>query len=240
MPRLNDGTELFRYLTDLSVYRITAGGGDQTLTTSAAVGATAVTVGATTSFANNDFVMLQGSGGTELNQVSGSVATAMPLKYKVAIAQNAGARLVEATGASLGHLEDAGPVMSASQQLTSIFSSISRGAIQYIYQPGEMSVDFGLLGFNILNLQTWLGITESETGAGTAADPYQGALVGSVFGTQTLQCLRFTGVRHDAKNVLIDCNDVKIVANGQINLSGKDKAPTPCSAKFTSCVVRIW
>jgi len=240
MPRQNDNTELFRYLTDLSVYRIVSAGGDTTGSASLTVGMATCSIASTATFTTSDPVFINGSGGAELNEISGAVALAMPLRYKVAIAQNAGFTFKEAVRAQLGELDDAGPVFSGSQQLTAIFSAISRGAIQYIYQPGEAQIDFGLHGFNIQNLQTAFGITESETGAGTSADPYQGTLLGTQMGTQGFQCLRATGVRHDGKTVLLDCNNVKIIASGQINLSGKDKAPIPCSAKFTSCVVRIY
>lgn len=240
MPRQLDGTELFRFLTDLSVYRIVAGGGDQTITPSLTVGMTTASVGATTSFTSGDPVAIVGSGGTELNQVSGTVAIAMPLQYKVAFAQNAGARLVELVRQQLGHLDPAGPIFTGSQQLTPIFSSISRGAIQYLYGPGEMGFDLGLQGFNGPNLHTIFGIPEAETGAGTPTDPYQAPVSGLAMGTQGLQCFRALGVRYDGKSVILDFNDAKIAAQGQVNLAGDKPTYLPCTMKFLNAVLRYY
>lgn len=241
MPRLLDGTELYRYLTDISAYRIVGTNpGDTTLATSVTAGASTVSVGGTTSFTNGDPVFIIGSGGFELNEISGTVAAAMPMKYKVAIPQNAGGRFVEAVRTQLGHIDEDGPSVSATGSLTAIGSAIARGAIQFINQPGELGLDFGLLGWNNLNLQTWLGIPESESGAGTAADPWQIAALASAFATQGPQALRLTGVRHDAKNLLLDLLDVKIIPQGNVNLSGKARAALPCQVRYTGFISRIW
>lgn len=241
MPRVLDGTELFRYLTDISAYRVVATApGDTTVAATATVGATTVSVAATTSFTTSDPVFIIGTGGFELNEISGAVAVAMPLKYKVAQAQPVGARFVEAVRVQLGHIDEDGPSLTASGSITAIGSAIARGAIQFVNAPGELGFDFGLLGWNNLNLQAWLGIPEAETGAGSAADPYQMVAKASLFATEGPQAIRLTGVRHDAKNVLVDLLDCKIIPQGNVNLSGKGRAALPCSMRYTSFISRVW
>lgn len=241
MPRLNSGQELFRKLDSLKVYRIQATTpGDTTLTSGVTAGATAVTIAATTNFATSDYAFILGSGGTELNRLSTALNTVQVLTRRVGIAQDAGARFVEAVETDLGHIDEAGVVVSPTQTLTPVNSALSALPVQYITGVGEIGVTFNLLGFNVLNLHTIMGITESELGAGTAGDPYQGFVIGEQMGTQGTQVFRATGTRYDGATVEVDFLDARIEVQGQISLVRNAPTVLPCAIKCTAMALRHW
>lgn len=241
MPRTLDFNELFRKLDSLQVFRQVSGGGSTSLAAALASAASVVNVASMTSFASGDPVFIIGSGGTELNAITAVTPTsAVPLLYKANFAQASGASFVEAVATSLGHIQANGIVMNASQPMTPINSAFDALPLTYIYGYGELSATFGLLGFNGLNLQTALGIPESEQGAGTSGDPYQVGLSGATMGTQGIQCFRAMGSRHDGKTIMLDFNNAKIAMEGAVNLQRTAEAAIPCSIKFTTAVLRIY
>lgn len=241
MPRTNDFNELFRKLDSLKVFRlVTSSPGSTTLAASLASGATAANLTSTTNFTSGDPVFIIGDGGCELNGITATTpTTAVPLLYKANFAQSSGASFVEAVSTDLGHIEEGGLVLNASQPLSPINSAFQALPLTYIYGYGEFEATFGLLGFNGLNFQTALGIPESEQGTGTPSDPYQVGLSGAAMGTQTIQCFRATGTRHDGKTIIFDLNNAKISMNGAVNLNRTAPAVVPCSIKFTTAVLRI-
>jgi hypothetical protein len=239
MPRLNSGQELFRRLDSIRIYRIqTTSPGDTTLTTALTTSVTVATIAATTSFATSDFVMIIGSGGVELNRLGTALSTAQTLTRRVGIPQNAGARFVEATETDLGFIDDGGLVISPSQSLTPINSALSALPVQYISGIGEISATFNLMGFNVQTLHTIMGITESEVGAGSAADPFQGFVLGSQMGSQTTQCIRATGSRYDGQTIEVDLLDARVEVQGQITMNRQAPALMPMAVKFSAMAIR--
>jgi hypothetical protein len=240
MPRLNNGTELWRKLDELAVYRIVSAGGSQAFTASATAGATTVTLGSSTLFTLNDPVIISGPGGVELN-VIGTPATAMPLIYKLGAAQDTSQGTVtmyEAVKTVLGHLTEDGAALNGTFTQNEVRSAIADLPIAYFGAQAGISFTFNLLGFNVLNFQTAFGITESEQGAGTQADPYQAYFGGSSFGTQTTQCFRFTGSRHDGSAVHVELYDGRIEIGGSTSLNRTAPASIPCTVKGTAFRVR--
>jgi len=238
MPRINNGGELFKQLDSIEKY-VQVAGGDQTATSAVVTGVTLVTVGATTSFASADPVFIIGDGGFELNEITGTPATAMPLKWKTQFAQSVGARLLEAQKIVLGDIGQDGVQLTPSQQLTAIFSAISSVPIAQIASPVELQATFGLLGWNNLNLQTFFGITEGETGAGTAADPYT-AMVGEAnINNAGYQAFRFTGKLFDGRTVMVDLLDARIQVSGSIQFNRQSPAILPVTLKFNNLIQRI-
>lgn len=241
MPRTLDFNELFRKLDSLQVFRQVAAGGNTSLAAALASAASVANLASATSFTSGDAVFIIGSGGTELNAITAvTPASAVPLLYKANFAQASGASFVEAVATTLGHIEEGGIVMNASQPVTPINSAFDALPLTYIYGYGELGATFGLLGFNGLNLQTALGIPESEQGTGTSGDPYQVGVSGAVMGTQGIQCFRAMGTRHDGKTVMLDFNNAKISMEGAVNLNRSAAAVIPCSIKFSTAVLRIY
>jgi hypothetical protein len=240
MPRLNNGTELWRKLDQLSVFRIVSGGGSQALTASAAAADTVLTLGSATLFTLNDPIIISGPGGVELNFI-GTPATSMPLRYKLGAAQDTTSgtcTVYEAVETVLGHVTEEGASVNGSFTQTEIRSALADLPIAYIGAQAGISFSFNLLGFNVLNWQTAFGITEAEQGTGTAADPHQGYFGGTSFGTQTTQCFRFEGTRHDGQAVHVELYDGKIEIGGTTQLNRTAAASIPCTVKGTAFRIR--
>lgn len=241
MPRLNSGQEIFKELTSLSKYIIQpTTPGDELTTVAVAVGDSTVTVAGTTNFADLEPVFIIGDGGTELNAIAGSPVAAMPVLYKTAFAQSIGARFVEALEIPLGHIDEAGVTYGATRPLTPVESAVSRLPIAFIAQGADMVAGFNLLGYNNLNLQEALGMTENETGAGTLADPYQVGIGRLDIGNQGVQCYRALGVRKDLSTVQVDFLNATVEVSLNSALGANTPATYAVSIKFTELVQRIW
>lgn len=239
MPRSNTGAELFKQLDSVEKY-ISAAAGDQVISAAVATGVTLVTVAGSTSFASADPVLIIGDGGVELNEITGAPSTAMPLKYKTQFAQSAGGRLLEMTKIIVGDIEQGGVVISPSQQLTSIYSAIASVPIAAIASPVEMSATIPLLGWNNLNLQTFFGITEAESGTGTAADPYTMNVGESNVNGVGYQAFRLTGKLFDGRTVLIDLIDARVQIGGSMTFNRQTPAVIPVTIKFNNLIQRIY
>jgi hypothetical protein len=240
MPRLNNAQELFRRLDSLQVFR-QAGSTQTTLGAAYTAGATALNVASMTGFTANDAVIVAGSDGAEVLAVTAVTPTsAVPLLQPAVLANPSGSLLYRATAVNLGELEESSIRMSGQAPLVPINSALKGFPIAYFYGYGDFSASFGLLGFNILNLQTIFGITESEIGTGASATPWAGALKGGNVGTQGIQCLRATGVRQDGSTVVVDFGDAKIEPQGEISLARNAATPLPCTLRCTTIVVRHW
>lgn len=240
MPRQNDGAELFKALDQLQIFRQVSGGGNTTSAASASAQSTALNFTATTNFTAADPIIIIGAGGTELNAITATTpTTAVPLLYKLGSGQASGASIVEAVGASLAHITEDGVDFGGTQPINPIFSALASAPINYLYGNAEFEGAFTLLGFNVANLHTWLGITEAETGAGTSGDPYMGVVTGLLMGTQGVQCMRATGRRFD-KNIIVDFQDVKIAPAGTAKLNRATPSGFPCTFKCTGYRALIW
>lgn len=238
MPRLNTSDELFRRLTKIQVVRHSG--------VSATAGAS-WTAGASTITATNTFgtavaaLIISGPTGVELNESTATTTALIPTLWPINAAQDTASGTVtiyKAASTNLGHITQEGVQISPAYSQTPVFSAIQDLPLVYIGGQAEISMSFNLYGFNVLNWQTAFGIPESETGSGTATAPYQGWLGGSQFGSQTLQCFRFTGTRIDGKIVFVELNDAKIEVTGQVSMNSQTPASIACNAKGTSMTVR--
>lgn len=240
MPRQNDGTELVRKLTGIDLYRIASGTiGDTTTSGAVAKGAATVGVAGITNFTVGDPALLIGDGGMELITAIGTPNVTMPItNQKIEFAQSAGARFVEAVKVPLGKIESGGFNFSLSRSLTAIESAQDDPPIAYEDGTLELSGGFGLLGFNPENLQLVAGVVESISGAGTSADPYQGAL-GTV-GQSLLSNIvfRVSFLRQDGKTGHIDCLNARINASGGVQIGKGGNKSYQCGITFTQAIKR--
>lgn len=242
MPRAVDASQIFRKLTAIDLYRIQTGTIGDTVTTAAVTGGTSVSVNVSviTNFTAADPVFIIGDGGTELITAIGTPATTpMPWSnQKAALSQSTGARFVEAVKVPIGKIAQGSVKMSLSKPLTQVLSEIDDGPITYLDGVFESTLNFGLYSFSILNLQLATGYADSEVGVGTAADPYQGVLGGLNQAVATAQVFRLQGLLMDAKNVQIDCLDVKFETSGDLSFSRTEANQITVAVKFGKCIVR--
>lgn len=241
MPRQLDGTSLWRKLTAVELIRIQTGTIGDTTTTAAVTGSgaeTTVAVTAITNFAAGDKALISGDGGVECVKVGAVPATAMPVSYAPKLAQSSGARFVEAVSVPLGKIGEAGLSFTPAKPLTPILSAVDDGPINFIDGTLDMSFAVPLLEYDGLNHQLITGYADAETGAGSAADPYQ-AVIGAVNQVlQGIQVVRFTGIRHDGKFLQIDALDVKVEPSQGIDHNRQGPAALVLAGRFTRYIVR--
>lgn len=236
MPRALTGAKVYKYLTGAEKFVIASGGGDTTVAATATAGVTAISVGATTSFASGDWVAIVGAAQSELAQI-GTPAATMPLtNYRTGGAYAVGDRFVEMSRIQLGHID--GLQITGKLDLTPIRADTSRVPIAYIGNNGELMAQWNFKEFTPLNLQAALGITEAEYGAGTTADPYAMLASGATLGSQGYQSFRFTGVQVNGKTAELYLNDATTEVDFSAAIGGTQGTVVPIKIRYTSLVMR--
>lgn len=224
MPRLNNGNELFKYLTQVTKYTPKSGTAGSTTTTEAITVDMADTdVASESNFAANDFVFIDGSGGTELVEVASASTGNLVWTWPLVIAQNSGATVVEAVAANMNHIAEGGITFGGSQSVTAIRAATSRSAIAFFAQSAEFTFSIPCLGHNNLNLLAAFGAPETEIGAGTSGDPYAAAITSTNVNTEGMTCFRCTGTLEGGQTVVFDILDVTV----EVNVSAVIGAPNP-------------
>jgi hypothetical protein len=224
MPRTNNGNELFKYLTTVTKFTLATGTpGDTTTSEAITVDMADTDVASETNFSANDYVFIDGSGGTELAQVATPTAGNLAWTWPLLIAQNSGATVKEATGVSVNHIAEGGITFGGSQSVTAIRAATSRSAIAFFAQSAEFTFSIPCLGHNNLNLLAAFGAPETEQGAGTSADPYAAAITSSNVNTEGMTCFRLTGTLEGGDTVVFDILDVTV----EVNVSAVIGAPNP-------------
>lgn len=240
MPRTNSGSELFQYLDKFYKFIITSGGGDTTTAEAIAAGATDVDVASSASFTAADFVMVDGSGGVEITAIGTPATTPMPVTRPFILAQDSGARFVEATRIDMGHVAEGGLQFGGTQTLTEIKAATSRTTLAFFGESTTLTLTVPLLGYNNLNLQAIYGATEGESGSGTEAAPYVAAISGDTVGTQGLHCYRAEGKLYDGRIVQIDFTQATVEINNNVTIGSPQPEGMTLNAKVTSFIQRIW
>lgn len=242
MPRLNNGNEVFKYVTSVEKFSVPSVGAASTTASAAlAAAATAVGVASAVGIGDQDYVQIAGDGGTELVQVNGAPAgNSLTSFYKLAFAQSAGAQIQRLVRAALGHLDESGVTFTGKLNLSPVYAATSRVAIAYIGSQGELGASFKLRGFNLLNLQTVFGVPEAETGTGTAADPFQVGIGSAQIGSDALLNYRMRGVRTDLRNVMLDFCGATVEVNVNTSLGGSNAGTLDVGFKYTNLIARIW
>lgn len=241
MPRTLDHQELWRKLDSLTAFRITGGGGASTVSNTVTAGLQTFTLAAVTGFTSGQSVIFSGTEGVWLDSLGAVASPTVTTVWKAPIASTAtGASIWQATSSSIGHLQEEGITLNPSFSQTPIYSALRDLPIAYLPGRGEISASAGLLGHNILNWQLATGQTESEQGAGSASDPYQGYIGGNNFGSQTTQVMRFQGTLFSGKTIVIDLNDARAEASGSVAFNRTAVAAIPVTFKFTGMTIRTY
>jgi hypothetical protein len=243
MPRTLAAGELWRRLTALTLYRIQTGTIGDTTTTAPVTGTgseTTVAVTSATNFTSADPCFIIGSGGVELTIIGTPNAT-MPVSPPPRIAQDTGARFVEAAAVSLGKVPQNSVTWTATRSLSAVFEEIGDAPVVYIPGAVEFGLQFALFGYNGPNVQTLLGYKEDETGSGAAyATAYQSpaGLPGQT--QQTEQVMRVRGLRHDAKNIEVDFLNAFFEASINSQLGREQPSQLQGGVRASAIIVRQW
>ena len=228
MALTTDISRSIRKLTSLVRYNIQPTSPGDTLTTVAtARSATVVTISATTSFTSADPVFLIGSGGFELISSIGALGTAMPIQnQKIHFIHPIGTRFVEAVAYPLGKIAKGTAKLTGAKSISSIFTDVDDGAVGFIDGQKELGAGFGLYEMTAEALQAVFGDAEDVIGAGTNADPYQGA-VGDPNAIAPLAAIayRATGLLQGGRVFEVDFLNARMEVNVDSPLDGRDAPP---------------
>ncbi len=240
MPRLLTGN-VIESLTSVAAYREVVGThGDSTTSVASVVGTATDTVVSGINFVSNDPAYIAGDQGAELNEVSSIAANVITWKRKRAFADAIGAIVKEMLRIPLGHIAEDSMQVSGAPTVNAVPAATSKTPVAYIAIGGELTFAFGLLEFNILNMQMAFGTAENELGTGTPSDPYQGAIGRAAMVSAGLLCIRSTGLLKDGKTVEVDMVGCTITGSPSANLSGKTAKPIPVEGRCLTHIVRIW
>jgi hypothetical protein len=241
MPRTLLGDEIIESLSNVAAYREVVGThGDSTTSVASTVGSNTDTVAVATNFASNDPAYIAGDQGAELNEVSSVAAQVITWKRKRLYADSIGAIVKEMLRIPLGHIGEDSAQISGAPTINAVPAATSKTPVAYISVGGELTFSFGLLGWNIENVQLAFGAPESVLGVGTPADPYRGAVGRAQMGGQGLLCIKFTGLRKDGWSVEVDAVGCSITGSPAANVSGKTSRPIPVEGRCLTHVINIY
>jgi hypothetical protein len=200
-------TKILKLLNTVMLVRDTpAGGGNTTLTSGVAAGATALTVAAITNFASGDTIRIGQGEEMELGVISGApagnnITLADPLSY----AHVAAEPVVEHTAYDLGDVSDGGVALNFAGQSTDIPVATRRLSFSTVLGFLDMLADFGLPTLTMENLAFALGIPLTNiSGAGTFNSPFAMTTDGNQFATEVNMSLIAIGTRMDGSTTRIE------------------------------------
>lgn len=208
MPRLNRKSELFQHITEVGVFRDTAGGGSSTIASAPPVAGalTVVTAASGTGFVTGDWVRVGGvHDRPEINQ--GAWATAALTPYMHWFRSRAvGDVIVEQSQVPLGHIAREGVRMNGQTALEAVGSATRTLEIADLAGYTKVTVEFNVLGLNIENVLTALGMLDTNAniaGAGTQFDTERAFINGAAFRQQNDLCWYVNGTRKDGRTVIV-------------------------------------
>lgn len=209
MPRLNRKGEIFSHITDIGVFRDTAGGGSSTITgtlpTIDTLGVQNAVSG--TGFIANDFYRLRANDNKpEIGQVASIAVNAITPKYRLSRALAVGDPIVEVSQVSLGHIAVGTPRLTLSGQNTMVSSEILRRRFASLLGSMRWQLEFGIIGKNLENLMTALGQLDTAAnilGAQTSADPLRTFINGEKIREQNDLSWYIQGQLKDGHTVLV-------------------------------------
>lgn len=239
MTRLNNKKELWSHLTEVGVMRDS--GASTTLSANAAAGATSLSVASGTGLANGDLFRIADGNDQQLNEVSsGGGTTTITPKYPLAYAAASGTALVEVVKTSLGHVQEGGVTVEFSGDDNAVNSATRRLVLGYLTGHMEIKASFGLLGMNLENIATRLGMLESNvTGSGTPSAPYRLVVDGTKVKEQNDLPWYFTGVRKDAGVVEVQLWGCELDWTDSTQFGRGAQAVTMIKARATSGIAVI-
>lgn len=240
MPRSTNASEIFRKLRHVDVYDQVTGGGSTTTAAAIVPGVTDVDVVAVTSFTDADPVFIEGTGGLERTQISGTPAiTPCPLSRPLLLAQDAGATFIEAVRKQLGYIEQAGANLNFAKQLEDILAANADNAVAFIEGAFTMECNLSLLSQSPLNWQLMLGYADAETGTGTAADPHAAVLGAIHQAASPTRIFSLSALLQGGKFLELDMVGARMTVSGGPTYS-RSISSIPIGFRFTQAMVRTW
>lgn len=242
MALTTDISRSIRKLTSITRYQVVSGGGSTTVAVATARSATTVSISATTSFTAADPAFIVGSGGFELISAIGTLAANMPItNQKIHFIHPVGSLFLEAVAYPLGKIAKGTAQLTGAKPLTSIFTDVDDAAVGFIDGTKELGMQFGLYEMTAEALQVAFGDTEDVIGAGTNADPYQGAVGDpSAAAAHSYLAFRATGLLQGGRVFEVDFLNARMETNISSPLDGRDGPPSlACGVKCAHIIWRV-
>ena len=206
MARLLTNAELWSHVTAVGVIRDVSGGGSTTIATTAlAVGDTAVTLAAASSFANDDLIRIGDESNEEVAVIeSGGGTTSLVLSSGVAYAHAVGEAVVEQERTVLGDVADDGIDVEYQADRTQVNAATRRERLAFLIGNVNARMTFDVRNHSLENVAATLGVSEGNiTGAGSAADPSVMDATPDDWDEQANQSFYFTGALKNGTTVEI-------------------------------------
>lgn len=228
MSLTTDISRSIRKLSSIVGYKIQpTTPGDVLTTVATARSAVTVTISATTGFTTADPVFLIGAGGLELISAIGAPNTTQTItNQKIHFIHPIGTRFVEAVAYPIGKIAKNSAKMTGAKPTTPIFSDVDDGAVGFIDGNKEVGCAFGLYEMTAEALQLAFGDSEDVIGAGTNADPYQGAIGDpNAIAAVPYWAFRGTGLLQGGRVFEVDFLDGRMETSIDSPLDGRDAPP---------------
>lgn len=245
LARLNNAQELAKKLTRIQKFTIpTTTPTVDTLSAAVAADDTTVTVTTFASWATGDDIIINGSGGVELNRLGTKPGSSAPIPVvrPLTLVQASGAAISKAEKVDLGYIEDAGGTFATSSSKTGIGAANAGGAIAYIDgDTPEQQFSFSVRESSLQNILGAYGIDETTIrGAGTDADPYRALVSSDNIGSQSNFCLRASGLLVSGKTLYFDLWNCFPEVNISAQFVGKGQPTTwGMSVKYTKMLAWV-
>lgn len=200
MSRVNNKGEIFEAISEVGVFRDTAGGGATTIASAPpAVGTKAnIILTSATNFAIADFVRVGALlAKPMLNKIGNLVTTTLTPLFTHRHAMAVGDVVVEQSKLALKHVGGP-PRLSISGSQTAIMAEERVLPIGYLDGVRKAELQFELLPWNLNNVLAALGMRDADAaeniaGAGTVASPHRAFIDGSKFRETNLLSWYVTG-----------------------------------------------
>lgn len=241
MALTTDISRSIRKLTSLVRYQIASGTiGDTTTTAATTRSATSVGITAITNFTAADPAFLLGGGGEELISAIGTPATTQTItNQKIHFIHPIGTRFVEAVVYPLGKIAKGTAKLTGAKPVTEIFTDVDDFAQGFIDGNKSLGMAFGLYEMTAEALQVVFGDTEDVIGAGTLADPFQGAIGDpSALAAIAYMAFRATGLLQGGRVFEVDFLGARMEVNIDSPLDGRDAPPVLQAA--VKCKHILW
>lgn len=174
MPRTNANGELWDALDEFGrIIDSTGGSSGITTASTAAKGATSLTVSASSGLSTGTYIRIGPTGGAQLAYIESiSTADVLTLRSQLAEAVSTGETVFEQARTILGCTTDAGVQTNINTDITTVNSACQRNAYAHLLAHTDAVVEVGILNISWENLLATVGVAESNlSGAGTVADP---------------------------------------------------------------------
>lgn len=237
MARLNHKGEYWDHLDSVELLRDqTTTPGDTTVATAASAGDTTIELASAANFLDGDLIRINVRDRLEINQIEGTPATTMPLRFPLAYDHAVGIQVIEQEPFDLGNILDAGVRVTFSGDHNPVNAATKRLVTAYLTGHAEIMSEFELLGFALENLAVAVGMPESlVAGSGTSAAPTTLAITADDFNTENDLSWRFTGATKQGEVVLLDLWATEVDFSAvNFAMQRGTPAPVPVRAKATS------